>query len=141
MEVRDVMTADPKYCPPNATLDQVAQVMRDEGIGEVPIVESDGSRKLVGVVTDRDIVVRAVAAGRSPESVKAKDCMTSPPVTCRETDSLEECARTMASEQIRRMPIVDSSGALCGILSQADLQVTDARSLKEELADRVSIPH
>lgn len=142
MEIRDVMTSNPKSCPSNATLVQIAEMMRDEDIGEVPVVETDGQhRKLLGVVTDRDIVVRAVAAGRNPESIRASDCMTAPPTTCREDGSLEECVKKMASERIRRMPIVDANGDLCGIVAQADLQATDARSLKEQLGNRVSTPH
>lgn len=142
MEIRDVMTSNPKVCPPNASLVQIAEMMRDEDIGEVPIVESDGNnRKLVGVVTDRDIVVRAIAAGRNPESVNARDCMTAPATACREDAPLDECVRKMASGRIRRMPIVDANGDLCGIIAQADLQATDARSLKEQLGSRVSTPH
>jgi len=101
----------------------------------------DGARKLLGVVTDRDIVVRAVAAGREVRNVTAGDCMTAPAVTCNENGTLEDCAQAMASHRIRRMPIVDASGELCGIVAQADLQATDARSLKEQVADRVSTPH
>ncbi|HKU80491.1 MAG TPA: CBS domain-containing protein [Rhodanobacteraceae bacterium] len=71
----------------------------------------------------------------------AGDCMTAPAVTCNENDTLEDCAQAMASHRIRRMPIVDENGELCGILAQADLQATDARSLKEQVADRVSTPH
>ena len=141
MNIKDVMTLNPICRPANATLQDVAQLMRDEDIGEVPIVEEDGTRKLLGVVTDRDIVVRAVAAGREARSVTAGDCMTAPAVTCNEKDTLEDCAQAMASHRIRRMPIVDENGDLCGILSQADLQATDARSLKEQVADRVSTPH
>lgn len=141
MKIKDIMTSNPTCCPPNATLDQVAQVMRDEDIGAVPIVESNGGNRLLGVVTDRDIAVRAVAAGRDPSKVTARDCMTAPAVTCRDDGSLEDCADTMASQRIRRMPIVDADGMLCGIIAQADLQATDARSLKQHVADRVSTPH
>ena len=141
MNVKDVMTLNPTSCPPDTTLRDVAQLMRDEDIGEVPIVAEDGAGKLLGVVTDRDIVVRAVAAGHDISAVHASDCMTAPAVTCNENDTLEECAQAMASHRIRRMPIVDESGELCGILAQADLQATDARSLKEQVADRVSTPH
>jgi len=141
MDIQSIMTPNPKACPRTASLSQIAQLMRDEDIGEVPIVESDGQRRLVGVVTDRDIVVRAIAAGENPEQLTADDCMTSPPVSLGEDASLEECARMMASHRIRRMPIVDDSGNLCGIVAQADLQATDARSLKEEVANRVSTPH
>ena len=142
MDIQDIMTPNPKACPRNASLSQIAQMMRDEDIGEVPVVEADGqARKLVGVVTDRDIVVRAVAEGENPSRITAEDCMTSPAVSCGENASVEECARMMASHRIRRMPVVDSSGNLCGIVAQADLQATDARSLKEEVANRVSTPH
>jgi CBS domain-containing protein len=141
MNIKDVMTSNPVCCPPNATLQDVAQRMRDEDIGEVPIVEQDGARKLLGVVTDRDIVVRAVAAGRDIAALRASDCMTAPAVTCTENDTLEDCAQAMASHRVRRMPIVDENGELCGIVAQADLQATDARSLKEHVADRVSTPH
>ena len=141
MDIQSIMTPNPKACPRNASLSQIAQMMRDEDIGEVPIVREDGGKKLVGVVTDRDIVVRAVAEGENPSRITAEDCMTSPAISCGENASLEECARMMASHRIRRMPIVDSSGSLCGIVAQADLQATDARSLKEEVANRVSTPH
>ena len=141
MNIKDVMTLNPISCPPGATLKNVAEVMRDEDIGEVPIVEEDGGKKLVGVVTDRDIVVRTVAAGRDPSTVRASDCMTEPAITCKESDSLEDCAQAMATHRIRRMPIVDENGELCGIVAQTDLQATDARSLKQQVADRVSTPH
>ncbi len=142
MDIQSIMTPNPKACPRNASLEQIAQMMRDEDIGEVPVVDSDGgNRKLLGVITDRDIVVRAVAEGENPSRITAEDCMTSPAISCGENASLEECARTMASHRIRRIPIVDSSGNLCGIVAQADLQATDARSLKEEVANRVSTPH
>lgn len=141
MDIQSIMTPNPKACPRNASLSQIAQLMRDEDIGEVPIVESDGRRRLVGIVTDRDIVLRAVASGRNTSQITADDCMTSPAVSCGEDASVEECARMMASHRIRRMPIVDNSGSLCGIVAQADLQATDARSLKEEVANRVSTPH
>ena len=141
MNIKDVMTLNPISCPAGATLKNVAEVMRDEDVGEVPIVEEDGSRRLVGVVTDRDIVVRTVAAGRDPSTVRASDCMTEPAITCKESDTLEDCAQAMATHRIRRMPIVDENGELCGIVAQADLQATEARSLKEQVADRVSTPH
>ncbi|MGH8125667.1 MAG: CBS domain-containing protein [Rhodanobacteraceae bacterium] len=141
MNIKDIMTMNPICCRPNASLRDVAQVMRDEDVGEVPIVEADGATKLVGVVTDRDIVVRAIAAGREPSKLTARDCMTAPAITCSAGDTLQECAQAMALHRIRRMPIVDENGELCGIVAQADLQATDARSLKERVADQVSIPH
>jgi CBS domain-containing protein len=141
MDIKDLMTLNPACCPPATTLRDVAQLMRDEDIGEIPVVEQDGAKKLLGVVTDRDIVVRAVATGQDPSKLTAGDCMTAPAVTCRENATLEDCAQAMASHRVRRMPIVDESGELCGIVAQADLQATGARSLQERVADQVSIPH
>lgn len=141
MNIKDVMTLNPISCPPGATLKDIAGIMRDEDIGEVPIVTEDGGRKLAGVVTDRDIVVRTVAAGHDPSKTTANDCMTEPAITCKESDTLEDCAQAMASHRIRRMPTVDENGELCGIVARADLQATDARSLKQQVADRVSTPH
>jgi CBS domain-containing protein len=93
------------------------------------------------VVTDRDIVVRTVAAGADPGKATAGDCMTAPAASIPVGASLEDCARLMAAQQVRRIPVVDEDGLLCGIVAQADVQATDARSLKEEIADRVSVPH
>ncbi|HET6545330.1 MAG TPA: CBS domain-containing protein [Rhodanobacteraceae bacterium] len=141
MDISSVMTPDPKRCMRSTLLSDVARLMRDEDVGQIPVVEDGDSGKLAGVVTDRDIVVRAIADGADPSRTKAEDCMSAPAVTIAVDASLEDCARSMASAQVRRIPVVDEDGVLCGIVSQADVQVTDARSLKEEIADRVSIPH
>jgi CBS domain-containing protein len=141
MDIRSVMTPNPKSCPRSASLSDVARLMRDEDVGQIPVVEDVGSKKLIGVITDRDIVVRTVADGSDPALATAGDCMTAPATSIDVDTTLEECARLMASQQVRRMPVVDGDGMLCGIVAQADVQATDARSLKEEIADRVSIPH
>jgi|SRR5690606_10526670 CBS domain-containing protein len=141
MDIKSIMTPDPRCCTRATPLREVARMMRDEDVGQIPVLEEAGSRTLAGVVTDRDIIVRVVATGTDPVSVTAGDCMSAPAVTLGEDASLADCARVMAAEQIRRVPIVDADGALCGIVSQADVQATDARSLKEEIADRVSVPH
>src|SRR5690348_9593994 len=74
MDIQSIMTPNPKACPRNASLEQIAQMMRDEDIGEVPVVDSDGgNRKLLGVITDRDIVVRAVAEGENPSRITAEE--------------------------------------------------------------------
>lgn len=139
MKVEEIMTRSPRVCMPATALHQVAQMMRDEDVGEIPVV--DGERRVVGVITDRDIVVRCVAAGDNPREVQAQACMTAPALTVTEGASLEECARLMAAQQVRRVPIVDAAGAICGIVAQADVEATNARSLKEQIAERVSVPH
>ena len=88
---------------------KVASLMKQHDVGSVPVVESDS---LVGIVTDRDIVVKVIAAGRNPEQTSVKDAMTPNPVCCSEDDDLEQALKLMKERQVRRMPIVDSSGRL-----------------------------
>jgi CBS domain-containing protein len=139
MKVQEIMTPRPRHCSPSATLSEAARLMLDMDVGEIPVT-GDGL-KVVGVITDRDIVVRCIAAGGDPQNTPVESCMTAPALTLSDDASLEECARLMAGQQVRRVPIVDANGALCGIVAQADLETTDARSLKAEVAARVATPH
>jgi CBS domain-containing protein len=95
--------------------------MKTEDVGAVPVVESSSSRRLVGMVTDRDIVVKGLAAGRSVEDATVKEVMTSDVVTCREDDDVSKAVARMAESKVRRMPVVDGSGTLRGIIAQADI--------------------
>src|SRR5688572_32461911 len=99
-------------------LREVAQQMVEHDCGEIPVVCSSGDKTLVGVVTDRDIVCRLVAAGKNPLESTASACMSSPVVEARESTPVEECARIMEEGQIRRVPVVDGGGKVCGIVSQ-----------------------
>ena len=119
MKVREIMTKDPVCCSPTTPLGQVARLMVDGNCGEIPVVDSTGA--LVGVITDRDITCRAVAAGRNPLEMTARDCMSSPVVTVTADTSLDECCRTMEVNQVRRVPVVDARGHCCGIVAQADI--------------------
>jgi CBS domain-containing protein len=115
---REVMTKDPACCNASETVTNVASLMKRHDVGSVPVAESD---RLVGIVTDRDIVVKVVAAGRNPEQTSVRDAMTPNPVCCREDDDLEQALKLMKERQVRRMPIVDGSGRLSGIIAQADV--------------------
>ena len=139
MNVQSIMTPRPRVCSAGVPLAHAARLMLETDVGEIPVI-GDGL-KVLGVITDRDIVVRCVAAGGDPRNTPVKACMTAPALTLADDASLEECARLMAGQQIRRVPIVDASGAICGIVAQADLEATDARSLKAEVAARVATPH
>lgn len=139
MDLDRLMTRNPKFCLATSPLDEVARAMRDEDVGEIPVVDLD--RHPIGVITDRDMVVRTLAAGRNPLDVRVQDCMTAPPVVIQENASVEDCARLMERQKIRRVPVVDARGALCGIVSLADLERTDARSLQTEVTRAVSQPH
>jgi CBS domain-containing protein len=89
--------------------------------GEIPVVDGKRTMRPIGVVTDRDIVVRCVAQGKNPLEAVAEDCMSSPVVTVVPERDLEEAADLMEEHQLRRLPVVDEAGALCGIVAQADL--------------------
>lgn len=139
MNVQSIMTRHPRVCSASAQVAHAARLMLEEDVGEIPV--TDGEMCPVGVITDRDIVLRCVAVGGDPQNATVEECMTAPALTVRDDATLEECAQLMARHRIRRVPIVDAQGAICGIVAQADLEATDARSLKAQVAERVSTPH
>ena len=114
MLVKEIMTAKPACCTPDTPLREVAQQMVEHDCGEIPIVRSSGDKTLVGVVTDRDIVCRLIAAGKNPLESTASVCMSSPVVEARESTPLEECARIMEESQIRRVPVVEAAASFAG---------------------------
>ena len=122
MRVQDVMTKDPACVTPGATIREAAQLMQREDTGVVPVVEEQGTtRMLVGVVTDRDIAIRVVAAGRSADTRVSEVMTSSKLATCSPDDDVNTVMEAMASEQVRRIPIVDERGSLVGIVAQADI--------------------
>ena len=131
MELNNVMTANPACCTRDTPLQQVAQMMIDNDCGLIPVV--DEQRKPLGVVTDRDIATRAVAGGMDAASCIAGDCMTAPVQTVAVDSSLADCCAAMESSQVRRVPVVDAQGRICGIVSQADV----ARELPDETVGEV----
>lgn len=128
MTVREIMTQNFEMVESSATLTQAAQKMKDLDVGVLPIKEGT---KLIGLVTDRDIVVRALAAGRNPESTQVKDIISSEIVYCREDNSVEEVAGIMEDRQIRRLIVCDSEQKPTGIVSLGDIA---ARTKQEQLA-------
>jgi CBS domain-containing protein len=119
---RDVMTPDPACCTPNTSLDEVAKLMAQNDCGEIPVV--DPGDQVIGVVTDRDIVCRIVAAGKNPMAYTAETCMSGPVVTVRADAPLDDVVATMQKHQIRRVPVVDERDSCIGIISQADVSWT-----------------
>jgi CBS domain-containing protein len=118
---REVMTPEPACCHTSDSIVRVAQLMKSADVGAVPVIESSSNPKLVGMVTDRDIVVKGVAAGRSVNDATVKEVMTTDIVTCREDDDVTKAVAQMAERKVRRMPVVDGSGLLRGIIAQADI--------------------
>lgn len=121
MRSENVMTKEVYCCLPLDTLTEVASVMQSENVGPVPIVEDLDSRKLVGIVTDRDITLRAVARGLDPHDTTAERVMTRELVTCKPGDSVDAVLDLMATHQLRRLLVVDGGRRLVGIISQADV--------------------
>ena len=117
----DVMTRDVVYCSPADTIEEVARLMKKEDIGPVLVVDNDQSKTLVGIVTDRDIVLKVIAEGQDPNTTKVEDVMSKKLVTCRAGDDVETTMNAMAQYQLRRIPVVADHMKLVGIISQADL--------------------
>jgi len=135
------MTPDPVAAEPTDAVTRVAEMMKTEDIGAIPIVESRSSRRLVGIVTDRDLVTKVVAGGRSVEQATVRDAMTSDPVSCREDEDVSRAMSLMAARQIRRMPVVDEGGRLTGIIAQADVATRmDSDTSTGKLVESISEP-
>lgn len=138
MTVSRVMTENPACCTPNSSLTEVARLMVDHDCGEIPVVEDMITRKLAGVITDRDIATRIVAAGKNSADAKASDCMTTPCVSVAADASLESCCEVMESNKIRRVPVVDDKGGVIGIVSLADIVRSASPSTTAEVVREVS---
>jgi len=137
----DVMTREPVCCEPADSIVRIAQLMKSEDVGAVPVVESRSDRKLVGIVTDRDVVVRVVAEGRTVENAIVGDAMTNNPVTCREEDDVSQAVARMAERKVRRILVVDGAGTLRGIIAQADIATRVHRDeTTGELVEAISEP-
>ncbi|MBD0290136.1 MAG: CBS domain-containing protein [Thermoleophilia bacterium] len=127
--IRDVMTANPTACQPSTTVADAAKVMANEDVGPVPIVQEG---RIVGIVTDRDLVVRVLAEGRDPHSTTVGDIASSDLVTVTPETELSAALSLMAQNQVRRLPVVEGE-QLVGIVAQADV----ARAADEEKTGEV----
>jgi CBS domain-containing protein len=139
MQVRDIMTQQVTSCTPDTDLQQVAMMMVKCDCGAIPVIDPS-TQKAMGVITDRDIVCRTVAEGQNPVGMKVDDVMTMPISAIGANASLEECLAEMERAQIRRMLVVDARGALCGVVSQADIARAAPERATAELVKDVSKP-
>ena len=133
--IRDAMTSNPKTVTSDQTVVDAAKIMQQEDAGVVPIV--DGER-LVGVLTDRDIAIQIVAAGKDPQSTKVTEIASRDLVTVDPQQDLDEALRLMAQHQVRRLPVVEEDGKLVGILAQADVAEHAETSKTGETVERIS---
>jgi CBS domain-containing protein len=122
LQITDVMTPMPECCTPEDSIVEVARVMEARDVGVVPIVESQETRRVVGILTDRDIVMRVVAEGRDPnEVVSVRDVMSVEVVSCSPDADVLHVEELMKQHQIRRVLVVDDSGCVVGVVSMADV--------------------
>ena len=135
--IKEVMTPSPTTVAPGASVVDAARTMRERDTGIVPVVENG---KLIGTVTDRDIVVRLIAEGRDPGSATVREIASTDLVTVDPQQELDEGLRLMAQHKVRRLPVVEEDGRLVGIVSQADVarQEDDART--GEVVEQISEP-
>jgi CBS domain-containing protein len=129
-------------CLADDDVERIAQWMQTEDIGSVPVVNNYQSRRVIGIVTDRDLALRVLAAKREAQDTVVGDVMTPNPITCDPSDDLEDVMEVMSQHQIRRIPVVSNTGQLLGIISQADLatRLRDPHKAAEVLQD-VSQPN
>jgi CBS domain-containing protein len=121
MKAREIMTSDPVCVTPTTLLAEAAKLMQDKDVGLLPVVDADGSSKLVGVITDRDITIRHVAAGHSSADCTVSEAMSKKTTTCPRNADVADVMKVMGTEQIRRIPVVDERSNLVGVISQADI--------------------
>lgn len=139
MQVSEAMTRDVVSVTPHVTITEAARTMKRLDVGPLPVCEGD---QLLGLVTDRDITVRATAEGRDPMQTPVSDVMTAEVVCCLDTDDIRDAAKLMQKNQLRRLLVVNANGKLVGIVSQADLILkTGDEKLAGETLEKVSEPN
>jgi CBS domain-containing protein len=132
---RQVMTSNPRAVETSTPVMEAATMMKSEDVGSIPITEGD---RLVGMLTDRDIVMRVVAEGKDAQSTTAGEIASRDLVTIDPDQSLEDAAKLMARHQLRRLPVVEEDGKLVGIVSQGDVAKAGDDSLTGEVVERIS---
>jgi CBS domain-containing protein len=139
VNVRDVMTARPRCAGPDTPLSQVAQLMGTQDVGAIPILDGD---RLVGMITDRDIVVRAVAGEKDPRGMPSREISSGELVAVGPDQDLSDALHLMAEHQVRRLPVVDDKNQLVGVVSQADIALkAKDQSVGEMVAEISEPPH
>lgn len=142
MTCQEAMTKAPVTCTPDDSVQEAARQMRHHDIGSLPVVRSGQDRVLVGVVTDRDLALRVVAEGADPHGTRIGQVMSTDVVFCRAEDGYQQALQLMADRQLRRMPVVDGTQHVVGIIAQADVATRLAQpNTTGMLVDAISEPH
>jgi CBS domain-containing protein len=140
MRVKEIMTGHIAYCNPDTSLKEVARLMEDEDCGSIPVLQDKQTFKPIGIITDRDIVIRCLARGMNPLEMTAGDCMTPQVLTIDRDLGIHDCERLMIDNQVRRIVVVDQDGRCCGMVSQADIATKAPDSETAGVVERISQP-
>ena len=135
MQAKEIMSSDPQCCTPEDSLRDAARMMADNDCGCLPVVEDKAGKRVIGVLTDRDIAIRGVARGKTPDS-KVNDVMSPAPACCSAEDDVEVVEKIMIDKQVRRVPVVDGDGRVVGMIAQADL-ARDNRAASDREVGRI----
>lgn len=138
MTVSEIMTKSPAVCTPDTSISDVARMMVEHDCGAVPVVAGRDEPRPLGVVTDRDIVVRLVAAGKNPLECAVADAMSEGVATVSPDMTIEQATQVLETNQVRRAPVVDDHGVVIGIVAQADLALNARPEEVAELLQAVS---
>ncbi len=147
MQAQDIMTENPACCTPSDSLRTVAQFMRDNNCGMIPVVTDFDDMKLIGIITDRDIVCRVLAIEHDCNTAIAKDAMTTGTLwTVHPESSVDEVIERMEEGQVRRIPVVDANSSLLGVISTADIALEldepeEIAEVFEEISEPTHSPH
>jgi len=134
-KVHDVMTDNPRCVTPETSVSDAAALMESEDIGSLPVLDGE---QLTGMITDRDIVIRAIAKGKDPRGMPVREVASREIVTVHADDDLSEALRLMATQQVRRLPVVDENNRLVGVLAQADLAAAAKEKSVGEMVEEIS---
>ena len=136
MKIKEIMTKNPQYVSSGDKLSLAAEKMRTLDVGFLPVVDSG---KISGVLTDRDIIIRAIAKHKNPEEAKVKECMSSGSLTCYDDDDVKKAIKLMEDKQIRRLPIINHQNKIVGVVTIGDLALeTHDQKLSGEILEKVS---
>jgi CBS domain-containing protein len=138
MNVLDIMTKSPAVCNPETRLTDVARMMVEHDCGAIPVVRSQNDTSPIGIITDRDIVIRVVAEGRSPAEHTVRDAMSASVATVHGSDSLQTALKVMQDNQVRRVPVINEQGHVIGMLAQADVALNASADQTADVLREVS---
>ncbi len=138
MNITTVMHKGTKWIDPEMSVAKIAALMKEQDIGALPVGEND---RLIGMVTDRDLALRALGSGKDPTRLTARDVMTKGIIYCRTDQPLEDAIHLMEEKQVRRLPVIDENKRMVGMLALGDISHHVSRELCGELIHAVAAPH